>query len=244
MPRKKDSAILAFLLIFACIWLGYFTFLVLPFQRYLFPAAAITAIFVGKLCDDLLAAFWASRHEFSNDLHQIKLAGFALNPRALTSLGTLVALVSLMLLTGYQLENTVRSDVLDTAGKEADLIHTPPQFESPFRMADFLNAKIDKNAVIETWERELGILTDHRYHYVDQSLLASTTRYIFHGGPRDYALGEEYFNRIRPAYVIVGWFARYLQVYDTDYLESHGTLVTSIGDGEWRYDVYQLQYSN
>jgi len=146
-----------------------------------------------------------------------------------------------MLLTAYQLQGLIRSDVLDKVGSQEALVLSPPQFESPGRMAAFVNRAIDENAVIETWERELDILTDRRYHYPDESLLTPATRFIHRGGPHDYALGEEYFNRVRPTHVIVGWFARYFQIYDTDYLKRHGTVITTIGDGEWRYDVYQLR---
>jgi hypothetical protein len=142
---------------------------------------------------------------------------------------------------GYQLQSLIRLNVLDKIGKEATLVQSPPYFQSPGRIAGFLNQEIDRNAVIETWERELGILTDHRYHYPDESLLAQTTRFLYRGGPRDYALGAEYFDRVRPEYVVEGWFARYNQIYDTDFLRRNGTLIASEGDGDWRYDVYRLQ---
>ena len=111
------------------------------------------------------------------------------------TLGTLVALLSLACLTGYHLQRIVRSDVLDKTGNEAVLVVSPPQFETPNRVADLLNEKIDRSAVIETWERELGVLTDHRYHFPDQSLLAQTDSFIYHGGDRNYALGARYFDR-------------------------------------------------
>ena len=192
VPRNKDSAVLAFLLLLACAWLGYYTFGVIPQPRYLFPAAAVTAIFLGKLCSDLLAGFWAARQVLWNDLHRLGSPRFAANPATLTSLGTLMALVSLMLLTVYQLQGLIRSDVLDRVGGQEALVLSPPQFESPSHMAAFINRAIDPDAVIETWERELDVLTDRRYHYPDESLLAPATRFIHRGGPHDYALGEEY----------------------------------------------------
>jgi 4-amino-4-deoxy-L-arabinose transferase-like glycosyltransferase len=70
IPRKKDSQILAFLFLFACVWLAYYTFWIIPWSRYLFPAAAITALFVAKLANDLLEGFWASRQELWSGLRQ------------------------------------------------------------------------------------------------------------------------------------------------------------------------------
>ena len=240
IPRSRDSVILAFLLLFASVWLGYYTFWIIPWSRYLFPAAAITALFVGKLCNDLVEGFASSRQELVNELRQSKSAWAPLTPRVLMSLGTLVALLTLGFLMGYQLQRTIRSDVLDKVGNEAVFVVSPPQFWSPYLLASFLNQTMDKDSVIETWERELSVLTDHRYHFPDQSLLAQTDVFIYHGGARDYVLEADYFNRIRPAYVIIGWYARFNQIYDTDFLSQHSKLVTSIGDGEWRYDVYEL----
>ena len=241
-PRKKDSQILAFPLLFACVWLAYYTFWIIPWSRYLLPAAAITALFVAKLANDLLEGFWASRHELWHDLRTGPTVQATLGAKALVTLGTMVALLSLACLTGYQLQRTIRSDVLDKTGNEAALVVSPPQFGAPTQLANFLNAKIDKSAVIETWERELGVLTDHNYHYPDQSLLAQTDNFIYHGGDRNYVLGAEYLERVHPAYVIEGWYARFNQIYDTDYLQKHGVLVATVGDGEWRYDVYKLSY--
>jgi len=59
-------------------------------------------------------------------------------------------------------------------------------------------------------------------------------------GERNYVLGADYFNRIRPQYVIVGWYARFNQIYDIDYLQKHGSLMATVGDGVWRYDIYKL----
>ena len=241
IPREKDSAIRAFLLVFAGVWLAYYTFWIVPWSRYLLPAAAITALFVGKLASDLLEGLWASRHELWDELRQASPARAVLSAKALVTLGTLVALLSLACLTGYHLQRIVRSDVLDKTGNEAVLVVSPPQFETPNRVADLLNEKIDRSAVIETWERELGVLTDHRYHFPDQSLLAQTDSFIYHGGDRNYALGAKYFDQVRPAYVIEGWYARFNQIYDIDYLQKHGNLVATVGDGVWRYDIYKLQ---
>lgn len=240
LPRKKESVILALPFLFACVWLAYYTFWIIPWSRYLIPAAAITALFVAKLCNDLLNGLLASRGDLGHELRQSAAGRLGLSPKTLTTLGTLVALLSLALMTGYHLQRIIRSDVLDKSGNESVLVVSPPQLGSPSRMAELLNAKIDKSIAIETWERELGVFTDHRYHFPDQLLLGQADGFIYHGGERNYALGAEYFNRIRPQYVIVGWYARFNQIYDADFLSQHGELIATIGDGVWRYDVYKL----
>ena len=93
--------------------------------------------------------------------------------------------------------------------------------------------------MIETWERELAILTDHTYHYPDQLMLAKIDDFVFKGGGY-YSLGKDYFDSVRPDYVVDGWFARGNFVYDADFLKSNAQLLATFGDGDWRYDIYQM----
>jgi hypothetical protein len=159
---------------------------------------------------------------------------------ALVSLGTLVGLTSFALLAGYELQRTVRTDVLDKVGIQSEAVLTPPQLQAPQRVADYLNQNIGRDKVIETWERELGILTDHNYHYPDQLMLAKIDNASYRGGDQNYSLGAEYFSSVRPSYVVVGWFGRLYHVYDNDFLNKNARVIASFGDGDWRYDVYQM----
>ncbi len=241
LRRTKEGLTLAFLWLFAVVWLGYFTFWIIPWSRYIFPAAALTAFFVAKLCVDLAAGLAPSIQALWGELRQFGLGRGQLSAPAVVGLGTLTGLLTLGLLTGYQLQRTIRSDVLDKVGVEPGYFVSPPQFADPEQAAAFLDKNVSKDAVIETWERELSILLpDHRYHFPDQSLLAHADTFVYSGGALDYVLGADYFNQVRPDYVVVGWYARFNQIYDLDFLTQHGKLIGSIGDGEWRYDVYQL----
>jgi hypothetical protein len=163
-----------------------------------------------------------------------------LPPIALVTLGTLVGLTSFALLVGYEFQRTVRDDVLDKVGIQSAAVLTPPQLQAPQQVAEFLNQNINRNEIIETWERELGILTDHNYHYPDQLMLAKIDNALYRGGDQNYSLGAEYFNSVHPNYVIVGWFGRLYKAYDIDFLNSHGRIIASFGEGDWRYDVYQM----
>jgi hypothetical protein len=75
----------------------------------------------------------------------------------LVTLGTLVGLTSFVLLAGYELQRTVREDVLDKVGVQSAVVLTPPQLQAPQQLAEFLKQNIGGNDIIETWERELGI---------------------------------------------------------------------------------------
>ncbi len=240
LPRKKGGLTLAFLWLFAAVWLCYYTFWIIPWSRYIFPTAALTAFFVAKLCVDLAAGLASSVQAAWSELRQFAVGRGELSARAGVALGTLMGLLTFGLLTGYQLQRTIRSDVLDKVGVEPGYFVSPPQFTAPEQAAAFIDQTVGKDAVIETWERELSILSDHRYHFPDQSLLAHADTFIYLGGEKNYVLGADYFNQVRPDYVVVGWYARFNQIYDLDFLAQHGKLIGSIGDGEWRYDVYEL----
>jgi hypothetical protein len=131
-------------------------------------------------------------------------------------------------------------DVLDKVGIQNEVVLTPPQLTAPNQIAGYLNKNIDQTAVIETWETELGILTDRNYHFPDQSIMVDIDNALHHGGDQNYSLGEEYFRAVRPDYVVVGWFGRLYKVYDIDFLDKNAKVVASFGDGDWRYDVYQM----
>lgn len=105
----------------------------------------------------------------------------ALGAKTLVILGTLVAVLSMTAFTLYSLQRIIRLDVLDKSGNEATIMVSPPQFSAPHALADVINAKVPTDVVVETWERELGVLTDHRYHYPDSSLLAQADSFVYRG---------------------------------------------------------------
>jgi 4-amino-4-deoxy-L-arabinose transferase-like glycosyltransferase len=81
--------------------------------------------------------------------------------------------------------------------------------DSAQRMAAYLDTNVPRNAIVETWEPELGLLTDHRYHYPPIALLDTAVRHQWLGGPALVYDGL----RDAPAYVVVGGFGDYTGVY-------------------------------
>ena len=242
LKRNRQGLILAFLSLFACLWLAYFSFWIIPWFRYFFPVGVLAGLFVAKLFNDLAGSLWASRHEFWNDFRELKLATQTPSPTVWIFIGTVAGLLTIFLGLGYQFQRVIRSDVLDKYGADEIVNTNPPQFNAPQEVADFLNQNIEKDKVVETWERELGILTDHNYHYPDQVMLAQVHSRLYRGGNNVYSLGEEYFTKIHPAYLIIGWYSRLNNIYDLAVVEKHGRIVASFGAGEWRYDVYKLEF--
>jgi 4-amino-4-deoxy-L-arabinose transferase-like glycosyltransferase len=238
--RDRKSFALAFLLIFSCLWLSYFTFWIIPWQRYALAAVAIVALFVGKLYSDLATAFFSSWEDFWKGIRQFRLHKSFSSQKTLLTLGTSVALITMGLLTINQAQKIVRTDVLDRVGVQIDNVKSPPQFQAPHQIAAYLKESVDKQAVIETWDRELDVLTDHRYHFPDQAHLAKTHAAVYRGGSREYGLGEDYFGLIQPSYVVIGWYGRFNRIYDMEYLTQHSDLLVTIGQDGWRYDVYEF----
>jgi hypothetical protein len=240
LPRDEDASILSFLWLLGCLWLGYYAFWIAPWPRYLFPAAAMAAFFTGKLCVDLATNFWQLRASLWSSLRLFATHRIALPSRDMAALGSLLALLTLVLLTGYQLQWTLRMNVLDRVAGRDEWTQGPQQFWAVPELVAYLNKNVDRNSVIDTWEREMGTLTDHRYHFPDESLLARADAHYYRGAPCDYTLGIEDLKKVQATYVIVGWLARANDAYDLDALAKHSELVTTIGYGPWRYDIFRL----
>jgi 4-amino-4-deoxy-L-arabinose transferase-like glycosyltransferase len=86
--------------------------------------------------------------------------------------------------------------------------------DSAQRMAAYLISSIPTTTIIETWEPELGVLTDHRYHYPPIELLDEAVRNTWLDGPPLAYNGLE----ANPEYVVVGPFGGYVAIYPTDVL--------------------------
>jgi 4-amino-4-deoxy-L-arabinose transferase-like glycosyltransferase len=216
LKRSQDSFRLAWLVIFAGLWLGYY-FWTMPFITYIFAPAAIAAFFVGKLWSDLISSFTTSTQELWAELRQGK-------PIKVLSIPLALIVLSLIL---FSLLNTIWDDVL-------------AKDEAPQQVVAFLSENVDKNSLVETWERELNILTHHRYHFPDQSMLTQTHAARYRGGAYNYVLGADYFKKYQPAYLVVGWYAKWSNLYDNAFLAKHAELLTTIGS----YDVYKLYLSS
>jgi 4-amino-4-deoxy-L-arabinose transferase-like glycosyltransferase len=80
---------------------------------------------------------------------------------------------------------------------------------SVLRFAAYLERAVPRAALIETWEPELGGLTDHRYHYPPQSLLDVAVRHQWQGAPpARYDLEQ-----LRAPYLVIGPFGAWTGVY-------------------------------
>jgi 4-amino-4-deoxy-L-arabinose transferase-like glycosyltransferase len=84
------------------------------------------------------------------------------------------------------------------------------------RMAAYLTTNVPQQVIVETWEPELGVLTDHTYHYPPTELLDGAVRHVWFG---DEAV---VYNGLaeRPPFVVVGSFGAWVQIYPAELLAS------------------------
>jgi 4-amino-4-deoxy-L-arabinose transferase-like glycosyltransferase len=113
------------------------------------------------------------------------------------------------------------------------------QDTEPQAAAIYAASNIPSDAIVELWDRELAFLgCGGKCHTPDQVLLAQTR--VPYQLSDDPGLGESYFRRHRIDFLIVGWLARQGHVYDPEYIARHATLLTTVGTGERRYEVYKF----
>lgn len=234
--RNLKGLLLAILAIFTSLWLVYFIFWSVPWHHYGMPAMTLVSLFVAFLFTEIAGSaipefYRMIRARFADPFSQAN---------AKLVFGSLVALLAYGFWAGYNLQQYLRFDVLDRFGNNPTDLRSPPQLQNPSLVAEYLQQNIPPGAVIETWERELGILTDLTYHYPDQSMLVYTHRNLYRGGPEDYLLGEYYLDKPGDNYIIIGWYARTNPIYDMDYIEKNSKLIKSIGEGNYSYTIYQL----
>ena len=176
--------------------LGWFVLASLGWMRYGFVGLILSALLVARLWRDLFRA--------------LRQAHAQSRPRAASLSVAVTAWLALVV-------------VLPLAGTSTKLIRVPPA-DAP-AVAGWLQANVPEATIIETWEPELGVLTDHRFHYPPPSLLIHAVAHVARGGPSPatrYAFRE--FGA--PEYVVVGAFARWVGLYadsdlGTDYLPAH-----------------------
>jgi hypothetical protein len=213
LPRRRDGQQWGLLLILAILNFSWYVVASIGWLRYAFPGLVISSLFVGRFFYDLTNGYRGNLVNFWSSLRQ----GEAVVPKyALRS----VMLAWLGLMIVLPLGQTVKQIV-------------SPAFNAPAAMAAYLNENVSHEALIESWEPEMGFMTDHNYHFPPPLLLKDAVTYIWLGGTPP---GQAY-NFIQtdhPDYVLVGEFARWVELYPTRLLAARYKLVNRIG----AYELY------
>ena len=202
----------AFLLLFASLWLTWYIVASVGWERYASPPLIIVSLFVARLLFDLIRGDRISLRRLWAELQE---------GTGLATARRLCFLIVLLVINLHPLANQVHTILF-----QVDRVHQ--------EFADYLNAHVSKDIVIETWEPELGFLTEHKYHYPPARMVDTMSRHLALGTPSP--AGTYDFQAADPAYLVIGAFGKWTGLYPADFLRHHCTLVISIG----LYDLYQV----
>jgi hypothetical protein len=215
-PRRRDGH-QWFTLWVLVVWnLVWYVVASVSWLRYAFPALSVAALFVARFFQDLTHDFELNVAELWRGLRRREWPA----PQWMLR-WTLTGWLAVMILV--PLAQTGRQIVA-------------PPFNAPAALADYLNAHVSREALIETWEPEMGFLTDHNYHYPPQIRLNTAVGHIWQGGASP-AEGYDFVQTERPAYVLVGAFARWVEMYPPELLAERYTRVTTVG----AYELYAIR---
>jgi hypothetical protein len=209
--RSLRGAQQALLATFVVLGLAWFALGSIGWPRYAFPALTVTAIFAAKLLVDLITRLARTGGP------TVALAGRQVAPAMLASIGLVVLLIGSPLMGQAQ-------KVLATADR------------SPRAVAAYLETNVPRTAVIETWEPELGFLTDHAYHYPPTGWLDRAVRAQWLGSTMlrtDYDPVRE----ANPEYLVVGRFGKYTAIYQPFIASLGSRPIATFGE----YDVYRVR---
>jgi 4-amino-4-deoxy-L-arabinose transferase-like glycosyltransferase len=206
----------ALLLVITVVWLVWYVFISVGWQRYAFPALMITALFAARLFLDLgsrLARLIQSR---ANEKRR------AIAP-VINGLG-LVAIMTLFAFLPFYRTSLYEEAVAILSGNDTTVR----------RFANYLTTHVGPHVLIESWEWQIDFLTDHMYHHPPPSMLDVMVRHVFLGGLYFFDMYD--FEQHHPDYIINGPFSKWTGLYPPDYLSQECTLVVSIGE----YDLYKV----
>jgi hypothetical protein len=174
--------------------LGWYVLASLGWIRYAFVGLSLSALLVGRLWRDLMRTVaQASAHG---------------HPKA----------ASIRLAVAVWLVAVVGLPLTSTATKIA---RVPPADAAA--VSGWLRTHVPADTVVETWEPELEIFSDHRFHYPPPALLIHAVAHVARGGP---APATQYAFRDAgvPEFVVVGAFARWVGLYADSDLSADYTL--------------------
>jgi hypothetical protein len=109
---------------------------------------------------------------------------------------------------------------------------------APYLTAQYLEANADPDSIIETWDREMPLLTSHRYHHPPASAQAYHNAHLL--DPTKPSAGDMYhvLDELTPDYIVVGPMSYWAQLYSPQMLQDY-ELVFDQEDNDVRYQIYR-----
>jgi 4-amino-4-deoxy-L-arabinose transferase-like glycosyltransferase len=200
-----------FLLVFVGGWLVWYVFFSLGWSRQAFAPLALGHIFLAKLLHDLANGFALSVKELAAGIREGNTAVFR-------KLSVGLTLLALLLSSPTQIAKGIMGE----------------QDASAQEFATYINEHVPQDTVIESYEYELDILTDHIYHHPPETLVTLATKHVYSGEP--YPPGFYDLQAFHPQYLILGPFAKWTSIYHQEFQDQRWALVKSVGE----YDLFRI----
>ena len=214
LPKSIQGQKWSMLYILMGLNLGWYVVASIGWIRYAFLGLALSSIFIARFFYDLTG-------------------NFKLSEAGATLKSYLDALFHAKYAIRWALVGWLVLIVIAPLGKTVLDITFPGPNEAQ-AMAAYLNENVPKNVIIETWEPEMGFLTDHNYHYPPNPLLAVAIKQVYSNGEPV----QQYYDYVQtdhPDYLLVGVFSKWVNMYPLDQLSSQYELVASV----YNYDLYE-----
>jgi len=203
LPRRRDGQWWGVLLILVAVNLIWYVVASVSWIRYAFPALALSSLFLARFFADLTNGY------------TLDIRGFRQGTSASHAQGLRVALMAV-------LAAMIVLPLLQTTAKIIS-----PGLNGPLAMARYLNEHVLPTALIETWEPEMGFLTNHRYHFPPQAYLYKAVSHIWLNGAPP-AETYRFIQADSPDYVLVGGFAAWVEMYPTEQLTNNYSTVVQL----------------
>jgi hypothetical protein len=214
-PRRRDGHQWGILFTLVAVNFVWYIVASISWVRYAFPGLAVSSLFVVRFFYDLTDGYRFDWAALKAPLQKRELA----RPEILRLVLLVWLAAAIVLPLGLTVYDVVR-----------------PPFNAPQAVATYLNENVPQDTLIETWEPELGFLTDHTYHFPPQLLLYKAIAYIWLEDAPPPSDDYNFVQTEMPPYVLIGTFGRFVELYSPDTLAGY-ELVTTIGE----YELYQLK---
>ncbi len=213
VPRSAEGqrwSIIAWMMVFAA---AVYVLSIADWTRYAMPALVLAALYLGHLIERMVGP----ANDLTGAVRQYIRTG--------TSSPTLLAAVLLVPVLALLIVGGAVS-AISAAIRQGE-------YNMAYQTADYIRQNIPPDAVIETWDKELSILTDHVIHYPPQTIEIDLGTEKWRGG--ESVVGRYNFREyVDAGYVIVGPFSKFAGVYTPEMLEGY-SLIETVG----YYDIYQ-----
>ena len=210
LPRTRDGQKWSVLFLLVALNLVWYVVASIGWIRYAFLGLTLSSIFIARLFSDITDGF-----RFDLDAGWFRSLFEGRNAPKFAVTLWLLAIIMIPL----------AKSVLEIAAPV-------PAYAQ--QMSAYLDANIAQDAVIETWDPEMGFLTDHNYHYPPNALLAVAVNQVYYGG-EPVQDRYDFVQTEHPDYLLAGEFSKWTEIYPLEELTSEYELIQTFGD----YDLYE-----